>query len=86
MITTLIGSMLLTSFIWIILPEGTPLAVLIIPFLWFMHTRLMSERFSQLHEMVDLTNELLVEILERDPTFNIKNFIEEQDDITDEQA
>lgn len=86
MLTTFMGSILLTFVVWLILPSNTPLGVLIIPFLWFMHTRLMSERFSQLYEMVDLNNELLAEILERDPTFNIKDFIEEQDDITDEQA
>ena len=79
-ILNVVYSVLWCFIIWLFLPPGTSEYFLLIPFFWFIHARAQRGRIEDLRDKVDLNNELLIEMLKRDPNFDMNDFIENYED------
>ena len=66
--------------IFFVLPDSAPIEILLIPFFWFIHARAQRGRLEDLRDNLDFNNELLIELLRRDPNFNLEQFIENYED------
>ena len=80
LIRSVLYSILWCIIIWVILPSNVPPYVFLILFFWFIQTRLTTERYRELRRMVEMNNELLIEVLSRDPNFDINDFMDIDDD------
>ncbi len=72
----LVYSITFTIVFWFILPKDISRYVLLILFFWFLYTRATSYRLKELRDMVEINNELLIEVLQKDPNFNLREFME----------
>ena len=75
-ILNVVYALLWCAVIWGILPKDTSPYVLLIPFFWFIHTRITAERLEELREQTEMNTELLLMIAKRDPNFDVEDFIE----------